>query len=216
MLEFGDVNLTIETFRQIVAIREEEPQAYRDLALALNEAGKYEEAVSLLYKVVTGTWSDRFTGIRRVALNEMNAIISRHPTEVNTAALEKRFIISMPVDVRIVLSWSADNSDIDLWVTEPAKEKCFYENKITQRGGSLSGDITQGYGPEEYIIKKAMKGKYTIEANLYGDSRQTFGGPITVKAELFTHFGTAAQQKKIINFRVTTDKEVVKIGELEY
>lgn len=55
-----------------------------------------------------------------------------------------------------------------------------------------------------------------IEANLHGDSRQTIGGPITVKAELFTGFGRSTQKRKVINFRVTTNKEVVKIGELKF
>jgi uncharacterized protein YfaP (DUF2135 family) len=105
---------------------------------------------------------------------------------------------------------------VDLWVTEPGKEKCTYEHQLTQRGGRLSGDITEGYGPEEYMIKKAPNGNYIIEANLYGDTRQTIGGPITVKAELFTNFGRPNQQRKVINFRVTSNKEVVKIGELKF
>ena len=111
---------------------------------------------------------------------------------------------------------NADNSNIDLWVTEPNKEKCDYQYPLTEKGGKISGDITQGYGPEEYSIKKASYGDYTIEVNLFGDSRQTLGGPINIKAELFTHFGSPAQQRKVFNFRVTTNKEVFKIGELRF
>ncbi len=197
-------------------MREEEPQSYRDLALAYNEAGEYNEAVQLLHKAATGIWNDRFAGMRSVVLNEMNAIISAHPGKVNVSAIDKQLIVAMPVDVRIVISWSSDNSDVDLWVTEPNKEKCDYQNKLTASGGRISGDITQGYGPEEYIIKKSSVGNYIIEANLYGDSRQTLGGPITVKAELFTNYGRPNQQRKVINFRVTTNKELMKIGELKF
>lgn len=37
-------------------------------------------------------------------------------------------------------------TDIDLHVIEPSKEECYYGNRLTQKGGSLSRDFTQGYG----------------------------------------------------------------------
>lgn len=215
LLEAGKSELAIETFKDILKIREEEPQSYRDLALALNEAGQYNEAVELLYKIVTGVWSDRFDGIKSVVLNELNAIISAHPG-VNTGGIDKQFITAMPVDVRIIISWSTDNADIDLWVTEPNKQVCDYQKPLTENGGKISGDIMAGYGPEEYMIKNASDGNYIIKANLFGDSRQTLGGPITVKAALFTNFGRTTQEIKVINFSVTTNKQLVKIGELRF
>ncbi len=121
----------------------------------------------------------------------------------------------MPVDVRIVIGWTSDNSDIDLWVTDPNREKCDYSHNETVLGGKLSQDVTQGYGPEEFCLKRAKKGKYVIAANLFGDSRQTLGGPITITADLFTNFGKSNQNRKTINFRVTTTKEVVVIGEMK-
>ena len=30
----------------------------------------------------------------------------------------------MPVDLRIVMNWNMNNTDIDLWVTDPNEEKC--------------------------------------------------------------------------------------------
>ncbi|MGC4102569.1 VIT domain-containing protein [Ferruginibacter sp.] len=216
LLEFGETGLAAEVFKEVTNIREEEPQSYRDLALAYNETGKYQQAIDLLYKLITGKWDTRFTGIRSIAINEMNAIISAHPNEVNIAAIDKKFILSMPVDVRIVIGWSSNDSDIDLWVTDPAKEKCFFENTTTSTGGKISQDITQGYGPEEFSLKKAKKGDYTIEVNLYGDSRQTIGGPITIKAELFTNFGRPNQNRSVINCRVTSNKEVIRIGALHF
>ena len=216
LIEFGETEFAVEVFKEVMNIREEEPQAYRDLALAYNETGKYQQAVDLLYKVILGSWDTRFGGIKSIALNEMNAIISGHPGKVNVSAIDKKFIKLMPLDVRIVIGWSSNDSDIDLWVTDPAKEKCSYENTSTSSGGMISSDVTQGYGPEEFILKKATKGIYTIEVNLYGDSRQTLGGPITIKAELFTNFGKQSQKRKVINCRVISNKEVIKIGVLQF
>jgi uncharacterized protein YfaP (DUF2135 family) len=197
-------------------MREEEPQSYRDLALAYNETGKYNEAVALLYKLILGTWDGRFADAKAIALNEMNAIISAHKEIVNISSIDKRLIYAMPVDVRIVISWNTDNSDMDLWVTDPLKEKCSYEYTLTTIGGRISQDVTQGYGPEEFCLRKAANGKYSIDVNLYGDTRQTLGGPIAIKADLFTDFGKPTQKKQTINFRVTTNKELVNLGSLKF
>jgi tetratricopeptide (TPR) repeat protein len=216
LVEFGETALAVEVFKEVLSIREEEPQAYRDLALAYNEAGKYQEAVELLYKVVLGNWDIRFNGIKPITLNEMNAIISGHRGQLDLSGIDKKLLQSMPLDVRIVIGWSSNDSDIDLWITDPAKEKCYYQNATTSSGGRMSDDATQGYGPEEFILKKAAKGNYIIEVNLYGDSRQTLGGPITIQAELFTNFGKPTQKREVINCRVTSDKEVIKIGTLKF
>jgi hypothetical protein len=216
LLEANEKELAVETFRDVMKMREEDPQTYRDLALALTETGKYNEAIELLYKVITQSWDGRFGEIKAVVINEMNAIISAHKNAVNTTAIDSRLIYAMPVDVRIVIGWSSDNSDIDLWITDPAKEKCDYSHNETEIGGKMSQDVTQGFGPEEFMLKKAANGKYKVEVNLYGDTRQTLGGPIAIKADLFTDFGKPTQKKETINFRVTTNKEVVELGSLKF
>lgn len=216
LMEAGEKELAIETFQQILDMREEDPQSYRDLALAWNETGNYNKAIGLLYKLAMGTWDGRFGDVKGIALNEMNAIISANPGHADISAIDKRFIYAMPVDVRIVIGWSSDNSDIDLWVTDPRKEKCFYQNRFTRIGGRISQDVTQGYGPEEFLLKKALNGNYNIDVNLYGDTRQTIGGPIAIKADLFTDFGKPAQKRRTINFRVTSDKEVINLGALKF
>jgi hypothetical protein len=216
LLEFGEPALAVEVLKEVANMREEEPQSYRDLALAYNEIGAYQQAVDLLYKVALGNWDARFGGVKIIALTEMNGIISAHPANVSTAAIDKQFIQNMPMDVRIVIGWSSNDSDVDLWVTDPAKEKCYYQNTTTRAGGMITKDVTQGYGPESFCIKKATTGNYNVAVNLYGDSRQTIGGPITIKAEMFTNFGRPDQQRKTINLRVTTNKEVVTIGDLQF
>jgi hypothetical protein len=216
LLDRGETALAVETFKEIVSIREEHPQSYRDLALAEYEAGNPQEAISLLYKIATGNWDERFTDIKSIALNEMNAIISAEQGQPDISFIDKRLIYAMPMDVRIVVGWSTDNSDVDLWITDPYKEQCDYRNNLTRIGGKMSKDVTQGFGPEEFCLKKAVKGDYKVQVNLYGNSTTSVAGPVAVKAELFTAFGKPGQKRKTLNFRVTENKEVVEIGSLSF
>ena len=216
LLEANEKDLAIETFADVMKMREEDPQSYRDMALALNETGKYNQAVQLLYKLITDPWDVRFGDIKAIAINEMNAIVSAHKEMVDLSGVDKRLVYAMPVDIRIVIGWSSDNSDVDLWVTDPRNEKCLYSHSETQIGGRMSKDVTQGYGPEEFCLRRAINGKYKVEVNLFGESRQTIGGPITIKADLFTDFGKPGQKRETINFRVKTNKEVVELGALKF
>ena len=119
----------------------------------------------------------------------------------------------MPLDLRVVLTWDADNTDIDLWVTDPNAEKAFYSHRLTYQGGRMSQDFTGGYGPEEFSLKSAKPGKYRIEAQFYGHNQQIVAGATTLQVKLATRFGTSQQQEKIVTLRLKGRNEVVFVGE---
>ena len=205
----------IEIFRKVVTIREEEPQSYRDLGWALAEDKQYQEAVETLYKVVKNYWGERFSEVPLITMNDINSLIARHK-EIKTDFIDKRLLKKEPVDIRVVLSWDTDNCDMDLWVTDPTNEKCYYSNFFTYLGGMISEDITQGYGPEEFMLKKAPKGTYKIEVDYYGSYSQKQLMPITLRITFFTHFGTDKEEKQETTVRVTNEKDVIEVGSFEF
>ena len=205
----------IEVFRKVVAIREEEPQSYRDLGLALAEDKQYQEAVETLYKVVKNAWDDRFGDVQLVTMNDINSLIARHKG-IKTNFMDKRLLKSEPVDIRVVLSWDTDNCDMDLWVTDPTDEKCFFDNKLTYLGGKISKDVTQGYGPEEFMIKKAPKGTYKIETDYFGTLSQKQLMPVTLRITFYTHFGTDKEQKQETTVRLTNEEDVIEVGSFKF
>ena len=205
----------IEVFRKVVAIREEEPQSYRDLGLALAEDKQYQEAVETLYKVVKNAWDERFGDVQLVTMNDINSLVARHKG-IKTNFMDKRLLKSEPVDIRVVLSWDTDNCDMDLWVTDPTDEKCFFDNKLTYLGGKISKDVTQGYGPEEFMIKKAPKGTYKIETDYFGTLSQKQLMPVTLRITFYTHFGTDKEQKQETTVRLTNEEDLIEVGSFEF
>jgi transposase-like protein len=135
---------------------------------------------------------------------------------VDKIPVDPRLIKLMDVDLRIVLTWDADMTDIDLWVTEPSEEKCYYRHPDTTIGGHMSRDITDGYGPEEYILKKAMDGVYRIEANYFGSSASKLIGAVTLHLDLFTNYGRANEKHDSITLRLADVKETIKVGEITF
>ena len=205
----------VPVFEKLTKIRSEIPQFYRDLALALYHSGEAQKAVDTLYSVAKKEWDSRFNEVQQIVLNDMNAIIANEKG-IDTSRMDKRLLENFPVDIRIVLTWNTDNCDIDLWVTDPNKEKCYYGHKLTEIGGRISRDFTQGYGPEEFCIREAKKGKYKIEANYYGSSSQKILQPVVVQAEVYTNFGTPYQKKQVLTLQLEKIKGSFTVGTIEF
>ena len=201
--------------RKVVAIREEEPQSYRDLGLALAQAGEYQQAIETLYKVVERRWDQRFRDVQLIAMNEINNIVNTQKG-LRTSFIDKRLLKKEPVDIRVVLTWDTDNSDMDLWVTDPEEERCYYGHRQTYLGGIISQDVTGGYGPEEFMLKKAPKGNYKIEVNYYGNRSQKQLLPVSLRITFFTHYGTPQEKKQETTVRLSNQREVIEVGSFEF
>ena len=201
--------------RKVVAIREEEPQSYRDLGLALAQAGEYQQAIETLYKVVERPWDQRFREVQLIAMNEINNIINTQKG-LRSSFIDKRLLKKEPVDIRVVLTWDTDNSDMDLWVTDPEEERCYYGHRQTYLGGIISQDVTGGYGPEEFMLKKAPKGDYKIEVNYYGNRSQKQLLPVSLRITFFTHYGTSQEKKQETTVRLSNQREVIEVGSFEF
>jgi tetratricopeptide (TPR) repeat protein len=208
--------LAMPLFKELIDMRPDEPQSYRDYGLALASIGQYQEAIEQLYKVVEKPFDPRFTGIDLIALNEINHLYFTHQKELNVAFIEPVFLQKMQYDIRVVLSWDANDTDVDLWVNEPYGEKCMYSYKNTKNGGRISNDFTQGYGPEEYLIKQAPKGEYRIQAHYYGDHRASLNGKAQLTIQFYLHYGTPFEVKKEVTRRLQVVDQEIDLATFEF
>ncbi len=214
LMQAKDWRRATEVFREVLRLADEEPQSHRDLGLALAASGERQQAIERLYEVIVRSWDSRFSEVDAVALNELNAIVATGPA-LDTQFIDRRLIKNMPLDLRVVLGWDSDNSDMDLWVTDPNGERCYYGHRNTYQGGLLSDDFTGGYGPEEFVLKDAKPGKYKVEANFFGDRQQIVTGATTLSLNLSTGWGTARQQNQAVTLRLSGKSETVMVGEFE-
>ena len=214
LLQAGKAELAVPIFEKILDIAEEEPQSYRDLALAVEKTGDSQRAVDLLWTVASNEWSNRFPGIGVIALTEMNAAIARTVQKLNAGTIDPQFIDNMPLDLRIVLTWDMDNTDIDLHVVDPNDEEVYYGHKLSYQGGQVSPDCTQGYGPEDYSLKIAKPGTYKVYVKFYGHRQQTISDATTVQVRFFTHYGTEKQKENLTTLRLKDRGDKIFVGEL--
>ncbi len=153
---------------------------------------------------------------------EINHLIAKN-ANLNISKIDKGLIINIPIDIRVVINWNMNNTDIDLHVKDPNGEECYFGNKETKIGGRISTDITGGYGPEQFLLKKAIKGKYGVYVNYFGDRQFTTEGPSTVMAEIFTKYADQTEQRKVVSLQMSNvkrrdarDRAKVEVAEFEF
>ena len=215
LVQAGHPELALPLFERVLKIRGEEPQSRRDLALVCAELEQYQRAVDLLWEVVDRPWDDRFPDIELIALGELNAIVATCGEQLDLSRVDVRLRQNLSVGLRVILTWDADNCDIDLWVDDPNGERAIYSHPLTAQGGRMSRDFTGGYGPEEFLLRRPTPGKYTVRQSHYGDRRNTSLGPVTAQMRLITNFGTPAEKEQRLTVRLNENKDTLVIGSIQ-
>ena len=205
----GEMTAALPVLERVRELAPYEPQSLRDIATVKAALGRTQEAVDLLYQVAARKWSSRFGGINAIALTEMNALIAGNGGRVSTEGIDSRLIKNLASDIRIVLSWDTDNTNFDFRVIAPDGEVSSFNWWANKNGGRMSGNCTEGYGPEEFMLKKALPGVYRVEVSYSGDFRQTLerAGESTVTVAVYTNFGRPEQKDEL-----TTTLRMQKTG----
>lgn len=210
--------MALHVAKKIVTWRAHEPQSHRDLALTLEDNKQYQDAFNALVTALEtnyyGEMSGVYQGIEDVILMDINRMIATHK-KINTGKLEKKYTEHIPVDVRIILNWNQMDTDIDLHIIEPTGEECYYSHTSTEIGARFSKDFTRGYGPEQYLLRNAIKGKYIIKTNFFGETKLTESGPATVMVEIYIKRKNGKIERTLQTIQLGKVKENQNLAEIE-
>ncbi|HEU4732497.1 MAG TPA: DUF2135 domain-containing protein [Kofleriaceae bacterium] len=116
-------------------------------------------------------------------------------------------------DIKVYLSWDTDKSDVDLWVTNPAGERVYYQNKNGRFGEALYDDVTTGYGPESFTAPSAHPGDYVVQVNYYGAGRSNFSearGEVVVILDE----GKPTESRKVLPYRLFAVGQTVTVARI--
>jgi len=222
--EYGEHSLQKFVYQKVIQWRPMEPQSYRDYALALADNGETQAALDSLGAMLKKPYSknivNRSKGIEEVVVTEMNQLIAKNPW-LNTSKIDKSLLIDIPIDIRVVINWNKNNvSFFGFSIIDPNKEIC-NDYHSTNIGGRMSIHNRRGnYGPEQFMLKKAIKGKYKIYAGTYGESEFAADDPLMIMMEIYTKYADKSEQRKIVNFQLPKDKKNtygrMEIAEFEF
>ncbi len=136
-----------------------------------------------------------------------HALIPRYRALGGTVDLDPRLIRNLTADVRVVLDWSVDDVDLDLWVDEPNGERAIFNHPKTAIGGRLSNDMTSGFGPEEYWVRVAPTGTFTVRTNNFRSDRIDPNGLPRLNLRLIRDFGRPTEREESLDIEAKPSKD---------
>ena len=112
-------------------------------------------------------------------------------------------------DLLTTLTWNQSNTDVDLYVTDPAGDTAYYITDGTSSGLVLDFDNTSGYGPEHITLTadtsgEVLDGTYTVRVHYYSNHRDEdslASGMVTI----VVNEGQENQASESVAFSFTTD-----------
>lgn len=114
------------------------------------------------------------------------------------------------MDIKVILSWDTNYTDVDLWVTNPENERVYYAHRESKIGGSLDIDITTGYGPETFTQKSALPGEYLVQVQYYGGDRPTMAKVLVILYE-----GSEREKRLVLPALLHERGEGITIGKFK-
>jgi hypothetical protein len=203
-MQWGFGGQAYHLFQRVAAARPYEPQTYRAMASCLVGMNQIDLAMVYYEVGLLGQWDGRFGDfhqilgmeylhlLRRIAGGEVKTSI-RDFALGRLTSLERQLRVGK-ADLVVMITWNTDNTDVDLHVVEPNGEECYYSHRRTSRGGDLTQDVTQGYGPEMYVIPQSEPGNYVIQAHYFASDQNRASVRTKVQALVFENWGTPKER----------------------
>ena len=172
-LAHSDGAAAYHLFRRAAERRPYEPHHYLAMALALDAAGKDVLAKIWFEVALAAEWNERYRTFREIARVHYVSHLRRHSDP--RADEIKGTELPGEADCIVTVLWNTDSTDIDLHVLDPAGEECCYNHNRTAMGGRLTEDVTTGYGPEMFVLRRAAPGPYRAWLSNYREDQNRSG-----------------------------------------
>jgi len=194
-----------ELFRNVAEKRPYQPSTYVAMAQCLEQANNVALA-KLWYEVaLAGDWDERNGAFREIATVHYLSFLRRHrddrletlvPTVETTGA-----------DLIVSVFWNTDRSDVDLHVRDANGEVCSYNHTETKMGGRITADVTEGFGPEMFVLQTAKRGEYAAWVNYFAEDSTQASTRTRIFATVFENWGRKGEQAHVRVIELTTGKE---------
>lgn len=210
-------DLARDSLEKAVADRPDHPHGHRLLAYALVRVGQFERAFSTLESGLSNEAQRARTGVREVLEEDLGLVaaawLAAHPEE--KAVVHERLrragaALAREPSLRFVLSWETDANDVDLHVYDQQGGHAFFRQRTLPSGGLLLADVTDGYGPEAFVVDgRPLPGRYTLQAHYYARGPMGFGmGTL----QIIDHDGAGHLHIESRPFLVMADGAYVDLG----
>ena len=213
----GQSEIAVDTFAKALKQRPDHLTGHRQHAFALVRASRFADAFSALEKGIAFPFARAPSGgvqILSADLELVGAAWARAtPSRRNDieARLVKRGLkIAGKASLRFVLNWETDANDVDFHIFDGKGGHASYSKQELPSGGELYEDVTNGYGPEAFVIEGAPTAfPYRMQIHYYSRGPMGYG---MGQVEVVHHDGGGVLSFDERPFVVMNDRAYIDLG----
>ncbi|GGG13434.1 hypothetical protein GCM10011344_12640 [Dokdonia pacifica] len=211
----GDYENAALIYERILKIAPSEAQSYRDLALAYQEIGKYNEALELYYNMLGEQIKGvNFQGLEKSLRNELSHLLALHKDQVDYDRFPNEWLrTDFDIDIRMVIDWSDRSVPFEFQFVNPDKKFFKWTHTLEENRERLEDEQAQGYQSEEFIIDDAPSGEWIINIQYLGDEGDYVLPPF-LKYTVYRNYGTPQETKEIKVVKLFKQSDKVTLGKV--
>ena len=218
---FGEaMALAVDTYEKAVLQRPDHPASHRLLAFARLKRGDHPGAFDAALSGARRSYpSGRFAGVDRILREDLGLIaaawLAKDPSkraEIMAQLAEVRATLETGASLRFVLNWETDANDVDFHIMDSRGGHAYYGAKSLPSGGELYADVTTGYGPECFTVRRPVgqrAGPYKLQAHYYSRGPMGYG---MGKLEIIDHDGKGGLTFEERPYVVMVDRAFLDLG----
>lgn len=107
----------------------------------------------------------------------------------------------------ILSTWNTDSTDVDLHVTEIGGQHCSYNRKRLLSGAWLLGDITTGYGPEQFVHPKPEQYPLKVEVSYFSSNSNRMSTTTRAYLTIFKNWNSEIESVEYFAVTLRKSKE---------
>ncbi len=218
----GALTLAVDCLNKAAADRADHPSSHHLLAMAYLQAKQPDKAFMAIETALAQHYpAGRFAGADRVLKEDLGlaaaAWVARDPkqkSEIMQRLSNAGGVSENAASVRFVLTWETDANDVDFHIRDGRGGHAFYSNPTLPSGGQLYADVTTGYGPECFTVRKAAADRpypYSFQAHYYSKGPMGYG---LGRLQIINHDGKGGLRMESRPFVVMTDGAYLDLGSL--
>jgi tetratricopeptide (TPR) repeat protein len=186
---------------QLLELRPDHIQTYRDVARLYARTGRYSVATALYKQMIFNLVPNvNFESIEPIIYNEFRYLIANHKRKIVYKDIPNEFLaINFKKDVRIVLEYTNPLAEFEVQFVSPDKRYYTWRHTYFDNKNLIKNEIDQGFGLKEFIIEDSSFGNWLVNIKSLNSTPDT--NPTFLKYTLYKNYGlpNETKQVKVVN-----------------
>jgi len=205
---------SIAIYEQVMRLRPDYAQSYRDLANAYHESEQFKKAWRIYMSYLMKGHDVSGEGIGQLLYNEMEYLYFNRK---NQTTIRERFvprnedINEFRNDVRIVIEWNASEAEFDLEFVSPDRRAYVFEHSLAANQTLITDEKIKGYSSKEFMIDDIGDGEWLVNFKYHGNKKPE---PTFFIVSIYYHWGKATQRKETAVYKFQDERRKVQLYRL--